>query len=342
MPYDVTIGIPVFNVEKYIRLTLDSVLAQTYPSIEILVCDDCSTDASADIVRQYQQESPRGKDIRILRQAQNMGIGAARNRMIAEATGRFFYSLDGDDAISPNAIELLVRAAEQHGAQIVYGSFERVFMYDGVETGRKQFHYPSRVFTQPDEYAMYAYYNDVQGMNWNYLIDIGVIRKNSLKVVPVKHGYGEDFTFTVDLPTYLTRAVLLPDVTYHYYNRTSSGPPKPPKVLQREQFLLSIEAIEQKKQRRELRHKPYYARRCSRLMMFDCSFACRMVCCKDSFDVPFTLREVRQVMRHPMTLGEILKAGSDRVLNLFYYMIGKLPPSLCALALRMVARKYGI
>ena len=68
MPYEVTIGIPVYNVEKHIRLTMDSVLAQTFPGIEFLICDDCGTDSSISIVEEYQQTHPRGKDIRIIRQ----------------------------------------------------------------------------------------------------------------------------------------------------------------------------------------------------------------------------------------------------------------------------------
>ena len=71
MQYEVTIGIPVYNVEKYIRQTMNSVLAQTFNSIEFLICDDCGTDSSIDIIKEYQRSHPRGVDIRIVRQPQN-------------------------------------------------------------------------------------------------------------------------------------------------------------------------------------------------------------------------------------------------------------------------------
>jgi glycosyltransferase involved in cell wall biosynthesis len=74
MEYEVTIGIPVYNVEKYIRLTMDSALAQTFDSIEFLVLDDCGTDSSLDIVREYQRTHPRGKDIRVLYNKRNLII----------------------------------------------------------------------------------------------------------------------------------------------------------------------------------------------------------------------------------------------------------------------------
>lgn len=125
--YAVTIGIPVYNVEKYIRLTMDSALAQTFNDIEFLVIDDCGTDSSIDIVREYQQTHPRGKDIRIVRQPKNGGIGEARNRIVDEAQGTYLYYLDGDDAIEPNTIELLYEKAKAFDADMVYGSYKRIF-----------------------------------------------------------------------------------------------------------------------------------------------------------------------------------------------------------------------
>lgn len=91
--YEVTIGIPVYNVEKYISLAMDSALSQTFESIEFLICDDCGKDSSMDIIREYQKTHPRGKDIRIVRQPQNKGIGEARNRIVKEALGRYLFFL---------------------------------------------------------------------------------------------------------------------------------------------------------------------------------------------------------------------------------------------------------
>ena len=193
--YEVTIGIPVYNIERYIRKMMESALAQTFQSIEYLICDDCGTDSSIDIVKEYQNSHYRGADIRILRQPHNMGIGEARNRLMAEAKGRFFYSLDGDDSIEENTIELLYQNAQKYNAEIVYGSFDRVFMFDDQVTRVLPCPYPFKVFTEPDAYAMYAYFNDVQCMHWNCIIDIDVIRRNHLKVAPLGHGYGEDFTY---------------------------------------------------------------------------------------------------------------------------------------------------
>ena len=96
MKYVVTIGIPVFNAEHFIRQTMDSVLVQSFESIEYLIVDDCGTDGTMAIVRELQQTHPRGEDIHVLSQPRNMGVSAARNRIIDEAQGRFLYFMDAD------------------------------------------------------------------------------------------------------------------------------------------------------------------------------------------------------------------------------------------------------
>lgn len=342
MEYEVTIGIPLYNGEKYIRLAMDSALAQTFESIEFLVLDDCGTDASIDIVRDYQLTHPRGSHIRILHQPCNKGIGAARNRMIAEARGRYFFSLDADDSLAPDAIRILWEAACRHNAELVYGSYERVFTDNqGKVVERVPSIYSEHVFTEPDSYACYAYDKGVQGMNWNYLVLIDVIRRNNLQIAEVGYGYGEDFTFTIDLPTYVTRVVLLPQVTYYYYIH---GVDKHHgwQHLKHEHFARAVAAVDAKKRRDELRSKPYYAQRMYRLMLIQCSFACKMVERRDYFDIPFTPDEIRRVMWHPMTLGDILRSkAGGRWKNLFYYVLGVVPSRMTVWMLGMMNRHYG-
>ena len=341
MTYEVTIGIPVYNVEKYIRQTLESALAQTFPSIEFLICDDCGTDSSIAIIKEIQETHPRGKDIRILHQPRNMGIGPGRNRMLDEAKGRFFYSLDGDDTIAPNTIELLYNTANKNNAQIVYGSYERIFLKNGEVVRTEPIPYPYQVFIEKDIFADYVYHVGIQGMNWNYLIDINVIRRNNLRVTPVGHGYGEDFTFTIDLPTYIDRAVLLPDITYHYYIRDVDKH-KEKKVLSRDNMEKVIKAVSDMKKRNELLGKRYYSKRISHLMMLDCSFACEMVGRRDRFDHPFSNREVRDIMWHPMSFWQIVSAKSGRFHNILYWTFGVVPPCVCVWLLKFMIRRYEV
>ncbi len=318
--YEVTIGIPVYNAEKYI----------------LLVMDDCGTDSSIDIVREYQQTHPRGKDIRIVRQPQNGGQGRARNRIIDEAQGIYLYYLDGDDAIEPNTIELLYEKAKAFDADMVYGSYKRIFTENDKVVDTICYSYPYKEFSAPDDYACYAYEGKVQTMMWNYLIRLDILKRNSLRVAPV--GYGEDYTFTVDLPTYVIRVVLLPDITYSYYVRDVNTR-RWNRDVTRTLMDAYIKTIDEKKRRTYLKEKPYYARRCATLLMYDLSFVEQILQRRDQLTPRYTDRELRDVMWQPMTFWDILRSTDKRVKNLAAYILCKLPPSLAVFIIRMICGK---
>src|SRR5215471_9275789 len=90
--------VPVFNGERYLSETLDSILAQTYRPLEIVVVDDGSTDRTADVVASYHDE------VHYFKQA-NTGVPAARNLGISRAAGAFIAFLDADDLWHPEKLE---------------------------------------------------------------------------------------------------------------------------------------------------------------------------------------------------------------------------------------------
>ena len=95
-----TIGIPVYNVEKYLARCLDSVLCQSFDDFEILAVDDGSPDNSIDILNEYAAKDSR---IRIIRK-ENCGVSAARNTIITFAKGKYLFFLDSDDTMCENAL----------------------------------------------------------------------------------------------------------------------------------------------------------------------------------------------------------------------------------------------
>jgi hypothetical protein len=246
--------------------------------------------------------------------------------------------LDADDTIHKESIELLHGAAEQHKADLVYGSRRHTYLGDG-ETGAAIYMNPYKVFTTCDEYAWYAYHERMQVQNWNYLILVDILRRNHLRVAEVGHGYGEDYTFTVDLPTYVSRVVLLPDITYEYYIEEDvfHGKRKD-KKLSRKQMDLALKAIDDKKRRQGLRRRPWFARRCAMLMMYDYNFARAILSRPGQAEPPYTNREIRDIMWHPMKLLQILGDSDSRGKNLFYWLLGKLPPRLCVMLMRTAMR----
>ena len=335
MKYEVTIGIPVYNIEKFIRLAMDSALSQTFESIEFLICDDCGTDSSMDIIREYQQTHHRGKDIRVVRQPRNEGLGSARNRIMDEAQGNYLFFMDGDDAIAPQTIQLLYDKAKEQNAEMVYGSYKRVFVKDGVVVDTQDYPYPYKSFCEIDEYACYAYDGKIHVMTWNILIKVDILRKNHLRVAPI--GYGEDFTFTVDLPTYVTRVVLLPDITYSYYIRDVNIH-RWNKNFTREMMDVYIKTIDDKKRRTFLKDKPYYARRCEILLMYDFYFLIEILKHRDQIQPRYTNRELRDIMWHPMSLIEILQSRDNLKKNLGAYIVSKLPPAFALFAIKFAIK----
>ena len=102
----ISVIVPVYQVERYLRECLDSVLAQTYVNLEIIVVDDGSTDSSPRIVSEYAS-----KDARIRRFTQpNQGLSSARNTGLEHASGEYILFVDSDDVLSPDHVKVLYRA----------------------------------------------------------------------------------------------------------------------------------------------------------------------------------------------------------------------------------------
>jgi glycosyltransferase involved in cell wall biosynthesis len=103
MSSPISILIPCYNAEKWLKETIESALAQTWRNIEIIVVDDGSKDRSYELAQSFQ-----ATNLKVIRQA-NQGASAARNRAYAEAQGEFIQHLDADDLLSPDKIEAQVR-----------------------------------------------------------------------------------------------------------------------------------------------------------------------------------------------------------------------------------------
>jgi glycosyltransferase involved in cell wall biosynthesis len=107
----VSVLITVFNRERYLAAAVDSVLAQTMQNFDIIIVDDCSTDASMDIAKGYATRDSR---VRLFRNQQNLGDYPNRMRAAGQANGRYLKYLDSDDLIYPSSLEIMVRAMQAH------------------------------------------------------------------------------------------------------------------------------------------------------------------------------------------------------------------------------------
>jgi glycosyltransferase involved in cell wall biosynthesis len=344
MKYEVTIGIPVYRVERYIEQTLLSALSQDFANIEFLVLDDRGEDGSIDIVRRLQQEHPRGKDIRIVSQPRNMGIGHGRNRIIDEAMGRYLLFLDSDDYLPPHAVSVLYEAARKYDAQIVYGSNERVEEFDGQETKTFKYEFPFMVFDSNEKFCHFAYerYDTIPANVWRYLIDIRVYRDNGLRFYDI--NFWEDFAMTMDLPTYIERAVLLPVITYRYYSRyeTLSNNQKRDRIekLEIEKIAAAISKLKENSNR--LKGRPYYLKRSFKVMMTEFYMVCYVLSHKQVIVPSFSTQELRNMMRSPLSLGELCGLDKWKLKNLALWLLGAMPAGLSVSVMKILGKRKGL
>ena len=124
---DISVIIPVFNTEKYLKQCIESLENQN-SNLEIIIVDDGSTDGSGVIADELGQKDPR---IKVIHQ-EHKGLSAARNRGIEEAEGEYIFFLDSDDRIKEHSLDHLYAEATKHHADIIMGNV--IFCYpDGVE-----------------------------------------------------------------------------------------------------------------------------------------------------------------------------------------------------------------
>jgi glycosyltransferase involved in cell wall biosynthesis len=125
MQFDVSVVIPLYNAEKFIRACVDSVLNQTLKNVEVVIVDDCSTDGSLALCRELYGNNER---VRIFQQPKNGGPGAARNRGVREAQGEYIAFLDSDDEMIPCNLERMFTTAKKYDADVLHNNQVRIMV----------------------------------------------------------------------------------------------------------------------------------------------------------------------------------------------------------------------
>lgn len=131
----VSVIIPVYNVEKYLRECLDSIVNQTLREIEIICVDDGSTDGSPEILREYGERDCR---ITIISQ-ENRGISSARNHGADIASGEYFYFMDSDDILERDALSRLYQLSEEKSLDVLYFDGESFFETEELKEIKKNY-----------------------------------------------------------------------------------------------------------------------------------------------------------------------------------------------------------
>ena len=130
----ISVIVPVYKVEKYLKRCVDSILAQTYPCLEVILVDDGSPDGCPAICDEYAREDRR---VRVIHK-ENGGLSDARNAGIDAAKGKFLGFVDSDDYVHPRFYELLLQALKEEGADIAGCDVKKVCKTEKIEEKEQQ------------------------------------------------------------------------------------------------------------------------------------------------------------------------------------------------------------
>ena len=202
--YLVSIIIPVYNVEEYLRKCLDSIINQTYQNLDIILVDDGSKDASGLICDEYASKDTRIKVIH----KKNGGLSSARNAGLDIAKGFFVMHVDSDDYVEYNAVELLANKQKETDADIVSGNALKETR-DGQELLRE----PD--YKNKEEMLLQCIKPTLDHVIWRRLIRLSLYRDNHIHA---REGVnvGEDWQVMPQLIYYANKIAKIDDVIYHY------------------------------------------------------------------------------------------------------------------------------
>lgn len=209
----VSIIIPIYNVENWIRDSLNSALEQTYTNIEYILVDDCGNDNSIEIVKDIIV-CHKDKDIKIIHHEVNKGLSEARNTGLKEAKGEYVFFMDSDDLIAKDCIELHVKAVAMYDADFSDGN---VSIIGAKHNNFKPYNDLSII---NDKQLLYFYFDGLHICGWNKLVKRSFLLDNGLMFK--KDMLYEDMLWVLQLCSVAKISVVLPQYTYQYMVRPDS------------------------------------------------------------------------------------------------------------------------
>ena len=117
----ISVIVPFYNIEQYVSYCLDSILAQTFRDFELICINDGSKDGTRELLDAYAEKDSR---VKVIHQ-ENQGVSAARNNGLQLAAGKYIAFIDGDDAVTPEYLEILYSEAEKSGADFAFCDYAK-------------------------------------------------------------------------------------------------------------------------------------------------------------------------------------------------------------------------
>lgn len=206
-----SIGLPVYNGQKYVRESIEALLGQTYTDFELVISDNASTDSTGDICQRYAREDSR---VRYFRQARNIGLAPNHNYVVEQSRGELFKWAANDDLYARDLVERCVAALDEHPDVVLAHSWTA--RIDNMGAVTSAYEYPLRTSSPraPERFRSMLF--DSGGDD-----DYGVIRKKVLLRTAMKESYHHaDHTIVAELSLH-GRFHQVPD--WLYFRREHPG-----------------------------------------------------------------------------------------------------------------------
>ncbi len=210
----VSIIVPVYNVEKYLRRCIDSLISQTLKDIEIILVDDGSPDNCGKIIDEYAKQY--GNIIVVHKE--NGGLSDARNAGLNVATGEYIGFVDPDDYTEPQMYEIMYNSAKENDSDLVICGYNEIFS----ESYTEKRNFDSLKSSSDAESLVGKYINGEFGAYaWNKLYKYSVIKENNL-AFPKGIQLTEDVIFLFDFLKYAGIYSVADELLYNYIRLDSS------------------------------------------------------------------------------------------------------------------------
>lgn len=212
----VSIIVPVYNAEKFLNRCVDSILGQEYRDFELILVDDGSRDMSGSICDAYAKTDERV----VVIHKENSGVSDTRNQGIERAKGTYLQFVDSDDWLTPDATKLMVRAAEEHGCDMVISDFYRVV---GDMVSRKG-DIESDCVIDREEFASFMMENPADyyyGVLWNKLYRRDLVNRFGIRM-DAEISWCEDSMFNLEYVRYAETFYALRTPVYYYVKTKGS------------------------------------------------------------------------------------------------------------------------
>lgn len=210
----ISIIIPVYNVEKYLRECLDSVINQTYKKLQIIIVDDGSTDNSGKICDEYAERDDR---ITVIHQ-KNQGAGAAKNAGLKLIIGNYFALIDSDDYIELNMYEKMIEYILNYNVDVVQCKYKKIYV-DSVSSGNFSISKDTARKLSSEKYLLEILNDWRYSIFWNKLFKSNLLESNIQ--FPVGRKIDDEF-FTYKLISRADYVLNVNDAFYNYRMRSSS------------------------------------------------------------------------------------------------------------------------